>query len=90
MTWDEIRQLVPHEWVLVEALDAYTDDEHGKRVISNLALIKTCGSDWHDAWNQYKQIHNTDIEREYYMLHTNRQALNIGVLDAFWRPLDRP
>lgn len=79
-TWDQIRQHCPNEWVLVEALDAYTDDEHGKRIIPHMALIKALGDDSHVAWEAYKEAHHADRDREYYMLHTMHETLDIGVL----------
>jgi hypothetical protein len=81
MTWDEVRNQYPHSWVIVEAVNAYT--ENGKRIISELRLVEPFNDDWHDAWEYYKQIHDKDKYREYYVLHTDRQVLDIGVIDAF-------
>jgi len=86
MTWQEIREQYPGRWVVVEALGAYT--EGGKRIIPELQLIASFGSDWSEAWNAYKEVHHADIWREYYPLHTDRVELNIGVMDAFFRKLD--
>jgi len=36
MTWQEIREKYPHRWLVVEAIDGYTDK--GKRVINHLEL----------------------------------------------------
>jgi hypothetical protein len=83
MTWNEIRQQYPHCWVLVEALDGYTQDN--ERVISQLALIETFADDWKPAWEAYKRWHHADQHREYYMLHTDREALNILVRGRFRR-----
>ena len=87
MTWDEIRALFPHEWVLIEALDSYTDDEHGKRIIPHMSLIKACGTDSHDVWEAYKQANDADPAREYYFLHTDQETIDIGIIDAFGRVL---
>jgi len=86
MTWQQIREKYPGRWVVVEALGAYT--QNGKRVIPNLQLVASFGSDWHEAWDAYKALHHADKWREYYYLHTDREALNIGVMDAFFRKLD--
>lgn len=83
MKWQEIQEQYPHRWVVVEAIGAYTDGAH--RVIEELALVGTFGSDFREAWEFYKHIHAQDKEREYYYLHTDREALNIGVMDAFRR-----
>lgn len=85
MTWDDIRRQHPHSWVLVEAIEAYTDG--AQRVIGEMRLIKAFGADWERAWESYKDTHHADRSREYYILHTDRQALDIGVIDAFGRVL---
>lgn len=83
MNWQRIRELHPKNWVVVEALDGRT--ENGKRVIEQMSLHGVHGDDWKPAWEQYKTLHHTDKMREYYVLHTDREHLNIGVLDAFGR-----
>jgi hypothetical protein len=85
MTWEEVRNQYPHRWVVVEAIGAYT--EGGKRIISELQIVEAFNDDWHDAWECYKRVHDADIWREYYYLHTDREVLDIGVLDSFWRKL---
>ncbi len=78
MTWQEIRQKYPHRWVLVEALDAFTQGE--SRIIPTLQMVASFGDDWREVWEAYKQVHHADKWREYYYLHTDREELNIGVL----------
>ncbi len=85
MSWEEIRQQYPDRWVVVEALNAFT--KAGQRVIPDLLLVSIFGSDWHEAWEVYKQLHHADKNREYYVLHTEREVLEIGVIDAFGRIL---
>jgi hypothetical protein len=85
MNWQALRQRYPHSWLVVEAFGAST--EHGQRVIPRLELIADFGADWEAAWERYKALHHTDKRREYYVLHTDREVLDIGVLDAFWRVL---
>ena len=85
MNWQEIRQKYPHRWVVVEAFGAYT--ENGQRVIPHLELIADFADDWKPAWERYEALHDADKWREYYVLHTDREELNIGVLDAFRRPV---
>jgi len=83
MTWEQICQQYPHTWVLVEALHAYT--QGSQRVIPELKLVQTFGADWQRAWEHYKTVHHGDHNREYYVLHTDRPELDIGVLDSFGR-----
>jgi hypothetical protein len=83
MTWQEIRDKYPHRWLVVEAIDAYT--EKGKRVINHLEVVGVFGDDWKEAWEHYEKLHDEDKWREYYYLHTDRRELDIGVLDSFGR-----
>jgi hypothetical protein len=88
MDWQTIRKLYPHRWLVVEAINAYTDEKRGKRVIDHLEVIETFADDWKEAWECYKRLHHADKWREYYFLHTNREELDIGVMDEFGRMLD--
>jgi hypothetical protein len=85
MNWQEIRELYPHRWLVVEAYNAYT--EGSKRVINHLEVVGVFGDDWKPAWEHYKRLHAADKSREYYFLHTDREELNIGVLDSFRRKI---
>jgi hypothetical protein len=83
MDWQAIREQHPQQWLVVEAFDAYS--ENGQRVIPHLEVIQAFGSDSMAAWSMYKSLHRADTNREYYVLHTDREELNIGVLDVFGR-----
>ncbi len=81
MTWQELRTLYPDQWVLIEALESATQSGH--RVISLLQLVGDFDNNWYQAWEQYKALHHTDRQREYYVFHTSKETLDIGVIDAF-------
>jgi len=83
MTWEEIREQYPHRWLVVEAYNAFT--EGAKRVINHLEVVGMFEDDWKPAWEHYKRLHHADRWREYYVLHTDREELNIGVMDEFRR-----
>lgn len=83
MTWEQIREQYPHRWVVIEALDAHTDGD--RRVIDRLILVADFSDDWKPAWERYKSLHHASPEREFYMLHTDREQLDIGVIDNFGR-----
>ncbi|MCU0465341.1 MAG: hypothetical protein MUF38_12335 [Anaerolineae bacterium] len=82
MTWQNIRDTHPNRWVLVEAIDAYT--EKGQRITPTLIVVGEY-DDYYTGMEVFKHLHAEDIWREYYVLHTSRQTPNIGVLDAFQR-----
>jgi hypothetical protein len=48
-------------------------------------VIEAFADDWKPAWELYKKLHHEDKWRDYYFLHTDREQLNIGVMDEFFR-----
>jgi hypothetical protein len=85
MDWQAIRRQYPHRWMVLEATKAHT--EGANRVIDALEVVGDFGQDWAEAWKLYKSVHQDNSQREYYILHTDRVELNIGVLDVFRRPM---
>lgn len=86
MKWQDVRNQFPDCWLLVEALKAHT--EQGQRIVEDMSVIEVYHSDFWAAWRRYKDLHHLDRKREYYVLHTERTDLDIGILDAFgFRPV---
>lgn len=83
MNWQRIRELHPHAWVVVEALDGRTEGD--KRLIDKLSVCGVHGENWKAAWEEYKLLHHADKRRELYVLHTDRVELDIGVLNLYGR-----
>lgn len=79
MTWPELRKNYPHEWLLVEALEACS--QGGKRVLENLAVVDRF-EDGTAAMRGYLQLHRGAPGRELYVLHTDRQDTDIE--ERFW------
>ena len=76
MTWEEIRIQYRDRWVIVEAINAFTDT-FGKRIIKDLLLIDIC-NDGASAFSKYRQLHKENKNREYYYLHTSRVTIEIS------------
>jgi hypothetical protein len=76
MKWQEARATYPHQWLLVEALNATTID--GQRIIDELAIINQF-EDGQDAWQAYATLHAQNPQREMLVLHTQREELDITV-----------
>jgi hypothetical protein len=74
---NEIRQTFPHRWLLLEALKAHSDA--GKRVVEELAVLDSF-SDPIAAWRRYKDLHHRLRDREFYVIHTDREELDITEL----------
>jgi hypothetical protein len=74
MKWEEIRRHYPHQWLLVEALQAHTKED--KRIVEQLAVVETY-PDGQTAMDDYVQRHRQAPDREFYVLHTDRENLDI-------------
>ncbi len=74
MKWQEIRKHYPHQWLMIEAIKARS--EAGKRILDDLAIVSAF-PDSRTAMKGYIQLHRQSPERELYVLHTDRQALDI-------------
>jgi hypothetical protein len=74
MTWSEIRRHNPHQWLVVEALNARS--EGGRRLVDQLAIVDVF-SDGKTAYEAYLKLHLQAPERELYVLHTDREEIDI-------------
>jgi hypothetical protein len=74
MTWQDIRNHFPHQWLLLEALEAYS--EQGKRIVKQLAVISSFENSI-VAMKAYAKLHHEAPMRELYIFHTDREQLDI-------------
>ncbi|WP_374687729.1 hypothetical protein [Promineifilum sp.] len=75
MKWNTVRENYPSQWLLVEAMAAHS--EGGQRVLEELAVIDTF-PDSIAAWRRYMKLHHEAANREFYILHTDREQLDIA------------
>lgn len=78
MQWVDVKKAFPSQWVLIEAIEAKTVDSN--RIVKNIAIIDTFADDSLKALKKYKELHNQNREKEYYVVHTDRPELDITVL----------
>jgi hypothetical protein len=74
MEWQEIRAHYPHQWLLVEALKARSEDN--KRVLERLAVLGSY-PDSPVAMKAYTELHREAPTRELYVFHTSREQLDV-------------
>ncbi|MBP1934812.1 hypothetical protein J2Z37_004832 [Ammoniphilus resinae] len=74
MKWEEVRVQYPEQWVLVEAISAYSKDS--TRHIEEVAVISSF-TDSTLAWKEYKKLHLADRSREYYIFHTDHKTIEV-------------
>lgn len=75
MQWSDIRAAYPDQWLIVEALEAFTTPDQ-QRHLSCLSVVERC-SDGGNALSRYRQLHQQYPERELYFVHTSRSELSI-------------
>lgn len=74
MEWKQIRETYPAQWLLVEAVEAHT--EANRRIVEKLAVVDSF-PDSRAALDRYIACHKQSPEREFYVVHTDREALDI-------------
>lgn len=74
MRWPDIRKTYPDQWLVIEALEAHTED--GERILDRLMVIETC-PDGAAAFQSYRRLHQEYPQREFYFVSTRRETLTI-------------
>ncbi|MBU0568218.1 hypothetical protein KKC52_09265 [bacterium] len=74
MRWEEIRSHYPHQWLMVEAVKAHS--EASNRILDEIAVVNVFTNS-KEAMSRYAEFHHQNPERELYILHTDRKALDI-------------
>jgi hypothetical protein len=80
MQWSQIRERYPRQWLLVEAVEAHS--EEGQRILDDIDVIQSF-SDSVAAMRHYQELHRMDPHREMYVVHTDREHLDIGEIRWF-------
>ncbi len=74
MQWSEIRRHYPDEWLLIEAIEARS--ENGQRILDEIAVVASF-DDSVAAMKRYTRLHHEAPQRELYVCHTEREELKI-------------
>jgi hypothetical protein len=74
MTWQQVRHQYPQQWLLLEAIKAHSSND--KRIIEEFGVLNTF-IDSQDAMRSYLELHRQMPNRELYVLHTNRETVDI-------------
>jgi len=80
MLWEEVKKSYPDQWVIIEAIEAHT--EENKRILDKITVVDTFQNDNNKALLQYLQLHRKHRDRELYVAHTSRPVLDI--IDQRW------
>ncbi len=74
MNWQQVREQYPRKWVLVEAIEAHS--ENNRWLVEQLTVVDAY-ADVSKALGIYKQLHKQAPEREYFIVHTDKERLDI-------------
>ncbi len=74
MQWTEIRQHYPQQWLLIEAIQAHS--EQNKRILDDISVVGVY-ADSAEAMKAYLHRHRQTPDREFYVCSTNRPTLDI-------------
>ena len=75
MRWEDVKKTYPDQWVIIEAIDAKTEDS--KRIVEQITIVDIFNDDNTGALRKYVELHKIHPERELYVVHTSRPELNI-------------
>ena len=74
MKWKDIRDEYPDSWILLEAIEAHSDQK--KRVVDKIAVLDIFNNS-DEAMKAYRELHKKTPEREIYVAHTKNKNLEI-------------
>jgi len=74
MRWSDVRQSYPNQWLVIEALEAHSQND--QRILDLIAVIETC-LDGDKAFQSYRKLHQQYPLREFYFVNTDRLELDI-------------
>jgi len=74
MRWSDVRAAHADQWLVLEALEARSENDH--RIVERLAVIETC-PDGRTAMKRHAELRREHPHRELFFAHTSNVELNI-------------
>ena len=74
MRWQEVRDAHPDQWLVIEALEAHSENEH--RILDRVSVIDVC-SDGRATMKRYGELQRAHPQREFCFVHTSMVELSI-------------
>jgi hypothetical protein len=74
MRWADVCAAHPDQWLVIEALEAHTENQH--RVFDRIAVVESC-PDGAAALRRYRELHGEHRVRELYFVHTANAVLDV-------------
>jgi hypothetical protein len=74
MRWEDVRAEHPDQWLVIEALEAHSENAH--RIFDRIAVVDVC-SDGRSTMKRYGELRRVHPHREFCFVHTSMPELNI-------------
>ncbi len=74
MQWEGVRQSYPEKWVVLEAIEAHS--ENNIRIVEDMAVLDSF-EDSMEAFRRHTELHKVNPNREFYFFHTSHENLEI-------------
>jgi hypothetical protein len=76
MKWIDVKKNYASSWLLIEAIEAHTEGEN--RIVDKIAVIDSFQEkSSKSALLRYLELHRDFPEREFYVVHSDRENLDI-------------
>jgi hypothetical protein len=72
MRWSDIRAANPDQWLVIEALEAHSANDH--RIFDRIELVEVC-PDGRAAMKRYGELRREHPSREFCFVHTSKPEL---------------
>jgi hypothetical protein len=74
MNWEQVKEEYPNKWVILEALKAHS--VNNQWVVEQISVVDVF-IDVSNALARYNEIHRQAPGRDYFVVHTDKENLNI-------------
>lgn len=74
MRWQDVRAAHPEQWLVIEALEAHSENNH--RVLDRIAVVDVC-ADGRSTMKRYRELRREHPQRELCFVHTSMVELDI-------------
>ncbi|MDX2140376.1 MAG: hypothetical protein SF123_19985 [Chloroflexota bacterium] len=75
MTWNEVRILHPNRWVLLEAINAHS--ENNRHIVEDMTVAGVYETSL-EAWQRYHELHRLYPQRDLFPYHTSHSQIDIA------------
>jgi len=73
MRWSEVRAAHPDQWLVIEALEAHSENDH--RIFDRIEVIDAF-ADGRTAMKRYAELRREQPHREFCFVHTSKSELD--------------